>query len=367
MTDVRPRTKVLFCIDFLLRGGTELQLIGLIERLDPARFEPWLLTIRQTDPVLVPAGCRHLAWDVPRLLAPGGVAALMRLARLLRRERFDVVQTFFQDSTILGGVAAWLAGVPVRLACFRDLGFWRTRLQELVLRPVYRRMTGYLCNAAAIRDEVAEHYGLDPRVITITPNGVDTDSLAWTEHVGPTTDVGIVGNLTDPVKRTDLFLDAVATVAVRNPQVRWHVVGDGDLRSRCEEQAVAGGLDDRVVFVGCVADVPAYLEQWQVGIICSDSEGLSNAIIEYMFKGCAVVATDVGGNPELVRDGDTGLLVPPDDAEALAAAVDRLIRDSQLRRDLAMRARRFVEQRFSWERCLAIHEEVWVGQFPSGR
>lgn len=351
--------KILFCIDSLTRGGTELQLIGLIDRLDRSRFEPHLLTIRPSPPELDPADCRRLPWRVPRLVSPRGARSVLALVSLLRRERIDVVQTFFQDSTVIAGPAARLARVPVRLACFRDMGFWSTPGQVRVLRQVYRGMTGYLANAQVVRDHFVERFGLAPERFTVTPNGIDGGRLPWVDHEGPTLDIGLVGNLTRRVKRTDLFLRAAGIVAARRPDVRWHLVGDGPLRGEYEALAGELGIGSQTVFAGRIADVAGYLEKLQVGVICSDSEGLSNALLEYQFKGCATVATAVGGNPELVRDGETGLLVPPDDAPALADAIERLVVDVALRRRLARQARLAVENEYGWSRCLAAHESAW--------
>ena len=242
-----PR-RILYVIDALARGGTELQLTGLIDRLDRTRWQPHLCTLRPSDRGLLPADCPHLEWDVPRLLAPGGMAAVWRLARFLRRGRFAAVQTFFQDATAFGGVAARLAGTPVRLASFRDMGFWRTRRQELMLRRVYPLMTGFIANAGVVRDHFCVRDGIDPARVQVIPNGVDLAGLPWREHAGPTRHVGIVGNLNRRVKRTDLFLRAAGRVARDHPAVTWHVVGDGEFRPEYEQLARAEGLDGRVVF-----------------------------------------------------------------------------------------------------------------------
>ena len=355
--------KILYCIDSLVRGGTELQLTGLIDRLDRSRFDPHLLTIRPTASELVPRDCTHLAWSVPRLVSPGGAAALWRLARFMRREGIGIVQTFFQDSTLLGGAAARMAGVPVRLASFRDLGFWRTPSQSLALRRIYATMTGFLCNAGVVKDHVVDCHGLDPDDVTVIPNGVDVDSLPWVDHPGPTLHVGIVGNLDRRVKRADLFIAAAARAAraagSAHPPVTWHIIGDGRYRAEYEAQAEREGFSDRVVFCGRIADVAGYLEKLQVGVLCSDSEGFSNALLEYLFKGCAAIATDVGGNAEVIEDGRTGLLVPPDDVGALAAAMTRLLEDPDLRRDLARRARARVEAEYDWRRCVSRHEAFY--------
>ncbi len=336
-----------------------MQLTGLIERLDRQRFSPHLCTIRPSDEELNPAHCPHLALNVPRLLSPGGFRAAWQLSRYLKEENFEVVQTFFQDSTIFGGVTARMAGTPQRLACFRDLGFWRTRNQELLLRRVYPLMTGFLANAEIVKESFVQHDGIDPGQIKVIHNGIDLEGLPWCEHNGPTLNVGIVGNLNRRVKRTDLFLKAAALVGNKYPDITWHVLGDGQYRSEYEELARAGGIADRTVFTGRIENVSDYLAKLQVAVLCSDSEGFSNALLEYMLRGCVSVATRVGGNSEALVNNESGLLVPADNAEALAEAIEKMIEDVPLRKTLARQARQSASARFGWQQCVAAHEAVY--------
>lgn len=359
--------KILFCIDNLVRGGTELQLIGLIERLDPKKFTPYLLTIRDSDPALTPTNCHHLAWNVPKLTNIGGVRALFTLKNWLKEEGIDIVQTFFQDSTALAGLAAKLAGTPVRIACFRDLGFWSNKKQALIMRWSYQWMTGYISNAEVVKRHFSKNFGVPEEKITVLPNGVEVKALPFVEHSGPVTDVGIVGNMTRAVKRTDLFIRAAGIVAQKHPNVTWHVIGDGHMRPQLEALANECGISDQVKFVGRIDDVSGYLEKLQVGVICSDSEGLSNALLEYMFKGAVPVATNVGGNPELVEHEATGLLVPPDQEQALAEALQRIIENPDLRQSMAQEARARVAARYSWEKSLQEHEEFYLAQLGKSK
>jgi len=354
--------KVLYCIDNLLRGGTELQLIGLIERLDPVKYTPYLLTIRESDPALTPVNCKHLAWHVPKLFSLAGIVALIKLVRFLRREKISIVQTFFQDSTLFGGFAAALARVPARIACFRDLGFWHNKKQAFLLKHIYRLMTGYICNADIVRDHFVIHFGIDPNKAQVLRNGINVGSLPYIHHPNPTQNVGIVGNMTRQVKRTDLFIKAAAIVAQAHSEVRWHIIGDGHMRGELEQLARDHEVLDKLHFAGRVADVAGYLEKIDIGVISSDSEGLSNALLEYMFKGVAPVATAVGGNPELITHEKTGLLVPPNDEQALAAAILRLIEDNDLKIRLAQAARQKAEQEYSWEKCMLAHNNYYQKQ-----
>jgi len=357
-SDSRP-TKVLYCIDKLVRGGTELQVMGIIERLDRTRYKPYLLTIRPTDPQLIPGQCEHVALNVPTLFSVSGLRSMYWLIRFLRSEGIEVVQTFFPDSTIFGGLASRLAMTPARIACFRDLAFWSDWKQTMLLKRIYPMMNGYLCNANVVLEHFADQFGIDRERALVIRNGIDPTELPFKEHSGPTTNIGIVGNMTRSVKRTDLFIRAAALVHRHYPDIHWHVLGDGHLRPELEQLAGELGLSGKITFAGRVEDVPGYLSQLQVGVICSDSEGLSNALLEYMFLGVAAVATDAGGNTELVEDGVTGLVIPPGQAAALAAALIRLIEQPSLRQQIAFSARKKAEQSYSWERCLSEHYDAY--------
>lgn len=351
--------RILFCIDQLVRGGTELQLIGLIERLDRDRYAPYLLTIRPTDPTLIPADCEHVDLSVPKLFSLDGLRSLWWLVRFLRREHIRIVQTYFQDSTVFAGLAARIAGTPARIACFRDLAFWNSRKQAVLLKGIYPLMNGYIGNAGVVISHFARVFGIDPERATVIRNGVDASQLPFTEHAQATTDIGIVGNMTRQVKRTDLFIRAAAIVHRQYPDLRWHIVGDGHLRPELEALAEELGVSDQIIFAGRIEDVTGYLGKLQIGVICSDSEGLSNAILEYMFRGVATVATEVGGNTELVENGETGLTVPPDNADALAQAILQLVESPETRQRVAHRARNRVETSYSWSRCLSDHNQLY--------
>ncbi|MFL1453583.1 glycosyltransferase [Marinobacter sp. GN3S48] len=361
----KPPVKILYCIDQLVRGGTELQLIGLINRLDRSRYTPYLLTLRPTSPELIPENCSHISLDVPKLFSFSGLRSHWWLVRFLRRERIQVVQTYFQDSTVFAGLAARMAMTPVRIACLRDLAFWNNRKQTLLLKSIYPLMTAYICNARVVVDHFSRHFGIDRTKAIVVRNGVDTAQLPFVDHAGSTCHIGIVGNMTRAVKRTDLFIKAAALVHQGHPHIQWHVVGDGHMRAELEQLATDLGVRKHMIFVGRIDDVTGYLAKLDVGVICSDSEGLSNALLEYMFRGVAAVATAVGGNTELIEDGVTGLTVPTDSSEALAKALTRLVEEPDLRQQLALKARARVENSYSWPRCLAEHDGLYQRQLAN--
>ncbi len=358
-------TRILYCIDSIHPGGTETQLVGLVNRLDRDRFTPSLCTLVPSSTLLGEVKAPHIEIGGGRLVGPGGYKRVRRLAAWMKDQRIDIVQTQFQDSTILGIAAARMAGVPVRLVSFRDLGFWRQPVSEFLMRRVYPSATGFLANSTAVKNDVCRRDRLDPSLFRVISNGIDVGAYEFVEHLESEVRIGIVGNLNRRVKRQDLFLRAAARVAARHDDVTFHVIGDGEYRPEYEELARDLGLGERVVFEGRVDDVNARLGDLTVGVLCSDSEGLSNALLEYMLRGCAVVATAVGGNLDVVRDGETGLLVPPGNEIALASAISRYLDEKTLRLMVSMKARAMAEERFSWEACVETHQECYEHELRS--
>lgn len=358
-TGNNPR-KILFCIDCLVRGGTELQVIGLIERLDPNKYQPYLLTIKPTEHSLIPENCQHLEWSVPKLFSFNGLKHLFKLISWLKQERIAIVQSYFQDSTLLASIAAKISGTSVRIACFRDMAFWNNSKTEKALTKVYPLMTGYISNAQAVSQHFAEQFVLNTEHMSVLPNGIDISKFTFVEHDAEITDICIVGNMTRQVKRTDLFIKAAAIVAKSYPEISWHIIGDGHLKAELQNLAKDLDVAEQVKFVGRIANVNEYMESMQLGVLCSDSEGLSNAILEYMLKGVVCIATDVGGTPELISDNVTGCLVKPDNSEMIAERIIYLIKQPNDRKLMAKAARDFVENQYSWVNCLNEYDKYYT-------
>jgi len=170
--------------------------------------------------------------------------------------------------------------------------------------------------------------------------------------------IGIVGRIF-PIKNHALFLDAAARIAARDTAARFVIVGDGVLRQRLENQARELGIDNRVLFTGWRTDLPSICADLDVLVVSSDNEGTPVSAIEAMAVGCPVVATRVGGLPDLIDDGLTGRLVPPRDAVALANAVLDLLQSPTAAREIGTNAREFVRQRFTVERLIGDLDRLY--------
>jgi L-malate glycosyltransferase len=356
--------RVCYLIDRLGIGGTEAQLLALIRHLDRSRAEPYLCLLDGTgaaSQALEPADCPVLRLGIRSLHQPRTAAGVWRLIRYLRRQRIDVLQTYFPDSTYLGVLAARLAGVPGIVRTRLDLGFWLTGVHRFLGR-IYKHLIDItLANCEAVRELVLAEQGGAVPPVQVIENGVDLSRFAAIP-IGPQNTphrVGMVANLR-PVKDPELFVHAAADVGRLHPDVEFLIAGTGELRNRLEQLAAEAGLRGRFHLQGNVADVPDFLAGLDVAVLCSQSEAMSNALLEYMAAGRPVVATAVGGNVQLVRHEVEGLLVPAGDREALAGAIDRLLRDRALALRVATAARRRAEEACSLEARARRFEEFYA-------
>lgn len=339
----------------LIRGGSEGQCarvaMGLARRGGVQRVA--VFHRRGFFLEAVEAACgpvREVA--IRRLARPGTVREIVRLARWLRQERIDVLHAWDADAAIFGQFAAGLAGVRF-LTSRRDLGQIYPRWKQALLRRADRRAIRVVANAEAVRDHFAAR-GLPADQIVVLPNLVDLEERDRLAAV-PFSRAGelpagrrlVAVNRLDPEKNVGLLIEALPLVRKQVPDAALVVAGAGrEMPALCAQAAGLGVAAD-VCFLGEIHEVPALLPLCEIGaLVPIRNEGLSNTILEYMAAGLPVLATDCGGNRELVRDRATGRLVPDGaDAAAVARAWTELLRDREAAAAMGRQARREVEQR----------------------
>lgn len=382
------KIRVLFIIDYLgaQYGGTESQLLCLLCRLDRSRFDPFLCCLWPTPWNRGNAPpCDHaVLFDRPIrwAFAPFSV---MRMQSFIRARGFDIVQTFFPTSNVLGVLAARLCSVKVILSSRRDLGYWKRWQDNLLLRAVRHIPTCYVANSQAVKRQVVLTEGIHPDRVRVVYNGVACDDFradfgekaaaikGMYEVPDGAGTVGVVANYYRAVKGLDYFIKAAAIVAAEMPNVRFFVVGQGDevQDKRVQTLLHQRGLQKHFVFTGKQQDIGPFLALLNVGVLPSLSEGFSNSLLEYMAAGLPAVATDVGGNRELLTDGETGFLVPPASPRALAQKIVLLLKDARLRESLGENARRTVRAQFSIEKMVAstekLYESLLMCKAPAGK
>jgi glycosyltransferase involved in cell wall biosynthesis len=372
----------LFVSEFQI-GGTERQCVALARGLARESMTPSVSCLHRRGAfldVLVRSGIPVTEHPIPNLYGLRSLAARWRLARELARDRIDVVHAFGFYPNVFAIPAARLAGVPVVLASIRDLGDLWTPAQRRVQRAVTRLADRVIVNAAAVAERLADE-GYDRKVVDIVPNGIDAAEFDRCERghdlrleLGLPADaqvVAVVSRLNRvrgvEIKGVRYFLEAAARLTVGFPRARFVVVGDGPCRPELEAYAARLGLGASATFTGFRSDVARILSSVTVFALPSLTEASSNGVLEAMAAGVPVVATRVGGTPELVDDGVTGLLVPAADASALARAIGRLLHDEPLREALGNASRLRARSRFSLEATVRETERLYTSLLSSSR
>ena len=346
--------KVLHIVYNLIRGGTEGQCARFALELSRRGVTQRVAVFERAGFFLdaVEASCGPVYHvQVSRMLSAGALRAVMALRRFIRDEHVDLVHAWDADAAIFGAPAAKLAGIPF-ITSRRDLGQIYARRKLWLMRAADRRAAAIVVNAEAIRQRVIAS-GFPPSCVFLLPNIMDVaefDAEAGRpcktlEGRGPF--VGCVARLNEE-KDVATFLRAAARVRESLPAVTFVIAGDGPQRAELERLASALGLESSVQFLGDITAVPALLKRLSVGVLVpSRNEGLSNSILEYMAAGLPVVATDCGGNRELVEDGVTGRVVRCSDPAATAAAITNLLHDPAAARAMGAAGRVRVEGAFA--------------------
>jgi len=270
-----------------------------------------------------------------------------RLARWLRQRRPDVLHMHNETALFYGTLAGRLARVPYLIYTEHDGVFPRSLGARWANRTLVRWLTQAVAVSEAVRDLWCRNDGIDPVRVTVIPNGVP-DILGAAVRP-PREDgrfrIGCVSRLSRE-KGVDVLVEAFARIRRCTPDAELVLIGDGAQRAALEQQAADSGVAGHVQFLGTRDDVPALLATFDAYVLPSRTEGLPMALLEAMAAGLPVVATAVGGVPEVIVDGENGLLTGPEDPGALADAVVRLAGDDDLMRRLGAAARAAYEREY---------------------
>jgi glycosyltransferase involved in cell wall biosynthesis len=354
------RPRLLLLITLAEVGGAQTYVASLLPALSE-RFDA-LVAAHGPGP-LVEAAAAGSARFVPlvhlhRRISPWrDLVALVELVRLLRRERPDIVHANSSKAGVLGRLAAALAGVPIRIFTVHGWAFSAhtgasSRLYRWADRLVRPLTTVTICVAKSEQSSGVLAATCDPERTLVIPNAVDVAAAHRAVHGGGRTRIVAVGRLQRP---KDFFTLVRAVKGLPAGAFEMAVVGEGPDRRRLEQEIRGLGLSDRVHLYGERRDVRDVLANSDLFVLSSSSEGLPLSVLEAMAAGLPVIASRVGGIPELVVDGVTGILVPPGDESALGAALRRLVDDSALRRRLGDAGHARAAERFDLEAFWGAH------------
>jgi glycosyltransferase involved in cell wall biosynthesis len=364
--------RVAYVIDHLHVGGAQRHLLEVVRGLDRNRYalEMWTAAADPGDlgPVFERHGVPVRSFGIEAtMLSPRTLSAVRRVARDMRERGVHVVHGYLFEGNFLAALVGCWGRLPVTLVSKRSLDRYRRIDRRLAAWLSNRLADRVLVNASAVRDVVVRHEWCAPGRIDTIPNGV-----ALPDGEGPAPEaeddprghgplVGMVGRLSWK-KGYDHALAAADLLRRRIPDLRFDIVGDGPLRADLERRAARLDLGGTVRFLGQRRDVPELMRRFDCFVLSSIIEGMPNALLEAMAFARPVVTTSAGGSAEVVVDGDSGLVVPPGDADALAAAIERVLRDPSFARLLGERGERRVRENFSLDAMLRAIDELYRTQ-----
>lgn len=366
------QTKIVFLTDCFadLTGGAERQLYELARGLDKNKYKVTIASLEcdgKTSRELVEGiGCSLAVFQVVRIYGLSGLMQGIKFYYFLKREKIDILQTYHFSSDIWGTFWAHLAGVRNIISCRRDIGFWRNPKHVRAYRLVNRWVRKIITNSLAGKNMVLQDEKVNLQKIDVIYNGVEipsnTASLPSLRKQLSLTDGDIViahvANLR-PVKGHVFLIQALADIASRHKNIKVLLIGEDRLNGEIQSLADNLGLRNHVLFLGKRNDVRELLSISDICVLPSLSEGMSNSILEYMAFGKAIIATNVGGNPELIQNGQTGILVEKESADAFKKALLALIENPQKRKELGESARKKALEDFSMPAMIAKYDSLF--------
>lgn len=367
-------TRVLMFVQSLDLGGSETQCVEIARNLKEDGYKVTVGCLRADGPLrarLKEVGLECAEFPVrTSLLRPNALLQMFKLVFFIRKRKFDVVHTNDLYSNLFAVPAAWLARVPVIISSRRDLGrwWWYTPVRRKILRRVQELSTRVLVNSEAVRQELLIKDGFRPEKIQVVYNGIDAEKYSQVagdrEQLLPGVSsnrklIITVGNMHTGAKGHGDLIEAARTVREGHPEARFILAGDGEMRQFFEEQVRAAGLAEMFVFLGHRTDIAALLACCDIGVLASRTEGLPNAVLEYMAAGLPVVATSVGGVPEILENEANGLLIPPENPRALSSALLCLLKDEEMRKRLGRAGRERVLAQFNFANVMARLRQLY--------
>ena len=368
MSSLARPTPILFVIDVFRNrhAGTEGQLYQLITGLDRRKFEPTLLVFRSSeymDPVDFPCAVKVLGNS--RLLSIKTWRGLWAIAKDFRSKGGQVAHVFFIDPSIICPPVFRILGIRTIISR-RDMGYWYTRKYLAMLSFSGRFVALALANSRAVRDVTLKHEPFTRASTHVIYNGyrfedrpfaMPADLKELRKEYPDAVFAGIVANIR-PIKRMEDAVRALGVLSGQIPLLHLVIIGDGDPKA-LKALAKKLGVEEQVHFLGARHDVKDCLTGLDIGLLCSESEGFSNALVEYMQAGLPVVCSAVGGNPEAITHGKTGFLYSCGNLDELVDCLKRLVADSELRARLGGNAMASARRRFSMETMVQQHQEVY--------
>lgn len=364
------RINVMHLIHSLEPGGMENGVVNLCNRLDPSHFSTLICVLSAGGQLEARVDRSRVELVEVKRHFGNDPSVPFRLAALLRRRRIEIVHTHNWVTLVEGSCSATLVRVPVWIHSEHGYPMEERNRNVHVQRWLWKRASQLTAVSGELADSMSRLTSVERNAIEVVPNGVDLQRFKPQPKPGarrklpglPETGllVGMVARLTE-VKNHEGAIRAIARLCTEGLDVHLALIGDGELRKHLEQMTVDVGMQSKVHFLGARKDIEDVYHAFDIFLLNSLQEGMSNTILEAMASGLAVIATTVGANDEMVVDGETGLLIPPDDEIELCNGI-RQLTVPELRHRFAFNARQRAETALSIEQMVRHYSELYQRQ-----
>jgi len=361
------KIKIVHIIDEFIAAGAQQLLIDLLKNMDKSIYHFTTIGLLDDGGLkddIINAGSDVIVFDKKEGV---DLSLLIKLTRQLSSAKADVVHTHLFSAGLWGRLAAVLAGVPVIIHTEHNITAWKNKTRRWIDKSLGYFTDKIIAVSDDVRQSLINIEKIAPAKIKLIKNGIDFSRLNQTDpdlirkEFGISDHhkvVGIVAGLNEK-KGHDYFIEAAANILKRRNSTKFFIIGDGPLRRNLKELVIQKKLTRDVIFTGVRRDVQNFLSLMNVFVLSSVREGLPLSLLEALWMKVPAVVTNVGGMPEVIRNGETGLLVPPQNAEAMATAIETMLDKPQQARDMAERAFDFIRIFFSVNAMVQEYQNLY--------
>ncbi|MFH1563678.1 MAG: glycosyltransferase [Nitrospirota bacterium] len=372
---MQPEIKIMYIVNSLIeQGGAERVVYNLVERLNLELFYPVVCCLYKNEKL--GDELKNLGIKIVEMNLKSGInwSLLLKLSNIMKKERINIVHTHTASSWFYGTIAAKLAKIPVIINTVHGRGNILPQRKEIIERKILSLLTTRIISVSEqLKKSLIEHEGISlKKVITIT-NGVDINRYRVNEDEiikvkktfnldGCYPIIGIVARL-DYEKNHQMLLNAMPKIVSCYPEAKLLIVGTGSLEENLQSLTRKLNLSSHVLFLGFHKDVSPILATFDLFVLPSRREGMPLTLLEAMSAGKPIVATNVGGIPEVVEDKINGFLVPSDNYDSLADAIIKILQDKNKMLEMGKASRSRAEEYFSLEKMITEYENLYINLY----
>jgi glycosyltransferase involved in cell wall biosynthesis len=363
------KIKIAFFTGSFQYGGTERYLLNLLKNIDRQLFHPTVMCFYKSGELLPEIQRLNINIEVfpikNSLFNITAVKSLINATYFMKQNDIQIVHTLADWANFFGVFAAKLAGIKNIIVSQRNMGHWITRKSYYYVNKILYKYiaNGILVNAYSIKKHLTNKYGILPSKIEVIHNGISFNNRSIEGSIENINNdkiiVGFVGRL-HPIKGFSFLIDAAKQVIKKYNNIEFLIVGDGPEKETIKMNLNNYGIADYFKFVGYKKNIIFYINKMDFIVVPSKSEGFPNVVLEAMACQKPVLATRVGEVPEIVIDGETGIIVEPGDIHAMVIGINKLCGDDKLRKKMGLNAYNRAQQFFGIERMIQEHIKYYL-------